>query len=695
MNEFLQNNPFFRLLIPLLAGIVFAQFVEIGLKIFILFLIFSICLFSASYLIRKPEISYRFRWIFGLALWIFLFATGVFLSNQKADKSTFCHINQKGIFLVELTEKPIPKKNSFLCRVKLINYTDSLLKTQPATGRVILYLAKDSASAKLVSGHRLLLETRFVAPDGVVNPDGFDFAAYLKRQGIGATAYLPSGRWKIYDRNTKFSLFRLAETAQEKLMNIYRRFGIDGDEFAVLAALTLGSKDALHPELRQNYTTSGGMHILAVSGLHVGIIYMVLMFLLKSLNRNQRLKIIKTIFVILFLWIYAFITGLPPSVIRATLMFSLIALGTSLDRRAQIYNTISASAFVMLLINPDFLFDVGFQLSFSAVVSIVYFQPKIAGWFIITNKALKWAWELTAVSLAAQIGTAAFSLYYFHQFPNYFLITNFVAIPFATLIIYTAIALFIVSGIPYISTIVAFVLHNLLRGLNISIEAIQALPYSLTVTSINLMQLAAIFGFIVLFTIYISNKKFIPLLISLLMLLVWSGVNFQKNFAKQNFKQFIVFSDNSATHIGFIRNGKCYFFSTNKDAYKRVSGNFLLNNKIDFVNQVEDNTWFNDGFALFEGKKFLILTDDRFHRKIADQPLSVDFLIIGNKLKPRINDILNCISPSQIIVDRTISDWYTRRIKNTSASRNIPFYAITDRGAFRFNLASLPKPNIR
>lgn len=693
MNEFLQNNPFFRLLLPLIAGIVFVQFVEIGLRILILFLIFSICLFSVSYLIRKPEISYRFRWIFGLALWIFLFATGIFLSKQKADKSTFSHINQKGIFLVELTEAPITKKNSYLCRVKLINYTDSLLKTQPATGRAILYLAKDSASAKLLSGHRLLLETRFVAPDGVVNPDGFNYAAYLKRQGICATAYLPSGRWKIYDRNTKFSLFRLAETAQEKLMNIYRRFGIDGDEFAVLAALTLGSKDALHPELRQNYTTSGGMHILAVSGLHVGIIYMVLMFLLKSLNRNQRLKIIKTIIVILFLWIYAFITGLPPSVIRATLMFSLIAIGTSLDRRAQIYNTISASAFVMLLINPDFLFDVGFQLSFSAVVSIVYFQPKIAGWFIITNKALKWAWELTAVSLAAQIGTAAFSLYYFHQFPNYFLITNFVAIPFATLIIYTAIALFIVSGIPYISTLVAFVLHNLLRGLNISIEAIQALPYSLIVTSINLMQLAAIFGFIVLFTIYISNKKFIPLLISLLMLLVWSGVNLQKNFAKQNLKQFLVFSDNSATHIGFIRNGKCYFFSTNKDACKRVSGNFLLNNKIDFVNQVEDNSWFKGGFVLFEGKKFLILTDERFHRKIADQPLSVDFLIIGNKLKPRIDDILHCITPSQIIVDRTISDWYTRRIEKTCALRNIPFYAIADRGAFRFNLASLPKPN--
>ncbi len=689
---FLQNNPFFRLLLPLVAGIAFSGFLagwEFAMHIFATL---AIVMFIGSYIKQKPETSWRNRWIFGVALYLFLFAAGYFISEQKERNSTFSHLNQKGIYAVELTDSPIEKKNSYLCRVKLISLTDSAMNTQPAKGKAILYIAKDSASASIVSGHRLLLETSFVVPDGEVNPDGFDYAVYLKRQGIGATAYIPSGRWKIYGQNTGFSLFRAAEKAQENLMNVYRRFGISGDEFAVLAALTLGSKDALHPELRQNYTTSGGMHILAVSGLHVGIIYMVLLFLFRFLDKSPRMKILKVIIIVTLLWAYAFITGLPPSVIRATLMFSLVAIGSGLDRRAQIYNSISAAAFIMLLINPDFLYDVGFQLSFSAVVSIVYFQPKIAQWFAITSKPLKWAWELTAVSLAAQIGTAPFSLFYFHQFPNYFLVTNFVAIPFATLIIYIAVALFVFSGVQYISTIIAFVLNGFLRGLNISIEAIQSLPFSLTVTSINFVQLAAMFGFIILFTVYLANKKFIPLLFSLIFLLVCSGVNFQKNFAKRDIKRFLVFSDNNATHVGFIKNAKSYFFTTDSVGCKRVAENYLLNNKTDFISKVEDMPWYSYGFAKFEDKSFLILTDDRFHRKTTGSPLEVDYLIIGNKLKPRIDDILKCITPGQIIVDRTVSDWYTRHIQETCNAKNIPFYAVSENGAYNLNLAKLSKP---
>ncbi len=689
---FLHNNPFFRMLLPLVAGIVFARFVP-GLELLSpIFFIIAVVVFFGLHIRQKTEILWHFRWIFGVSLHLFLFATGYFIAEQKVLKSAFSHLNQKGIYAVELTEAPVEKKNSLLCRVKLISFTDSLQKPQPAFGKAILYIARDSATATLSSGQRLLIETRFTTPDGEVNPDAFNYAAYLKRQGIGATAYISSERWTVYGQNTNFSFLRMAEEAQKKLLNIYSRFGIKGDEFAVLAALTLGSKDALHPELRQNYTTSGGMHILAVSGLHVGIIYMVLMFLFRSMNRNRRLKVLKTVFVITFLWIYAFVTGLPPSVMRATLMFSLVAIGASFERKPRIYNTISAAAFVMLIINPDFLYEVGFQLSFSAVVSIIYYQPKIAGLFVIKNKPLKWAWNLTSVSLAAQIGTAPFSLYYFNQFPNYFLITNFVAIPFATFIIYTAVALFAVSSIPLISNAIALILHWLLYILNYSIETIQSLPFSLTVTSINFLQLSAVFGFIILFTVFLYKKKFAPLFVSLVLLLVWSGINLQKNIAKRDFTRLLVFSDNSATHITFIKKGNSYFFTTDSASCKRITQNYFLNNKIDLKMNAADAPWYKEGFAEFEGKKFLILTDDRFRRKTTENPIKVDFLIIGNKLKPRINDILNCVIPDCIIVDRTISEWYTRSIRKACAEKNITFYAIAEEGTFQLNMNSQAKP---
>ena len=170
-------------------------------------------------------------------------------------------------------------------------------------------------------------------------------------------------------------------------------------------------------------------------------------------------------------------------------MFSLVAIGSALLRRSQIYNTISVAAFFMLLYNSNYLYDVGFQLSFSAVVSIVYFQPLIAKWFYIKNKILKWTWDLTAVSLAAQIGTAPLSVFYFHQFPNYFLLTNLIAIPFATLIIYFAVALFVVSPIPLLSDAIAFLLKLFLKILNGSISFIHDLPFSLTFLSIDPWQL--------------------------------------------------------------------------------------------------------------------------------------------------------------------------------------------------------------
>ncbi len=683
--SFLQRTPFFRLLLPLIVGIIFYQFVDASTVYATV--IVSLALIFTSKFIRHANQQYKLRWLFGFGVFLFIFSTGVFLSSEREKSTVFPHLNNKGLFQVEIYEIPVVKENSVLCKIQTLNFFDSLQQNYPSKGKAILYIAKDSNSVQLASGNQLLIETNFKKSDGIVNPDGFDYATYLKRQGIAATAYIGAERWKLVNTNTDFSIFRLAGKLQQKLLEVYRQFGINGDEFAVLAALTLGSKDALHPELRQNYTTSGGMHILAVSGLHVGVIYVVLSFLFRFLDRKPKLRLVKAVLIVLSLWTYAFITGLPPSVIRSTLMFSLIAIGAGLERKSQIYNTISFSAFVMLLINPDYLFDVGFQLSYSAVISIVYFQPKIKNWFAITNKPLRWAWELTAVSLAAQIGTAAFSIYYFHQFPNYFLLTNFVAIPFATFIIYAAVALFLTSPIPYLSVIVAFILKYLLITLNFSIEFIHDLPYSLTVTSINFWQLILAFAAIILITVYLNNKQFKPLFLALFLILMFFGLNLYTQLQSYQTDRFIVFSDNKSTNISFIKGKSNYFISTDSASLQRVSGNFLLQNKINFSQNIISETLFNEGFVTFKGKHFLLLTDDVLKGKTSSEALKIDYLIIGNKLKPRIEQLLTCVSPSEIIVDKSISEWYTESIRNACNEKNIQFYSVTEKGAYVLNFS--------
>ena len=202
----------------------------------------------------------------------------------------------------------------------------------------------------------------------------------------------------------RLSLTSLAEAKPKLSAPTVSKIELSKNEMAVLSALTLGYKDELEPELREDFSYAGVMHILAVSGLHIGVIYMMLQLIFSMAFRRAKSKILSTLFTLCALWLYAFMTGLPPSVIRATTMFSLVAIGTALNRKSQIYNTISVSAFIILPGNPNLLFDVGFQLSYTAVIGIVTFnqnQLLIQG----KNQKLKWLTDSMAVSLAAQVGT--------------------------------------------------------------------------------------------------------------------------------------------------------------------------------------------------------------------------------------------------------------------------------------------------
>jgi len=683
--NFLQRTPFFRLLLPLVIGIILYRYFDLFPWSQMSMLILSVLIFAVSFVLQRSILQFKFRWLYGSGIFLFLVLIGYSISNQNATKSNFDNIEIPGIFSVELTESPIEKENSFLCRVKTLQYFEKDKSTN-SVGRALVYIQKDSLSQKLKSGDQLLIETTFNKPDGVINPAGFNYKEYLKRQGIAATTYISSYKWTKIGTNNEFSAFRLAEEYQKKLLDIYKHFGIEGDEFAVLAALTLGSKDASHPELRQNYTTSGGMHILAVSGLHVGIIYMVLSLLLSFLEKNKHTKILKVILIILSLWIYAFITGLPPSVVRATIMFSMIALGNGLNHKSEIYNTIFASAFLMLLFNPDFLFDVGFQLSYCAVLSIVYFQPKISKGFYFKNKLLKWSWDLTAVSLAAQIGTAPLTLFYFHQFANYFVITNFVAIPFATIILYTAILLIIVSPIAFVSTAVAFVLKWILRILNTSIEFIHDMPFSVTFTTINAIQVLLFFGIVILIAYYFYSKKYFAIFSAFSLLLFFLIINLTINYKTLNSTQFIVYSDCQNTHIDFIEGKNHAVLTTDSVAINKVAQNYWLKNKLNYKKEVLSACLLSNGFIGFQGKRFCILLDESLKGKTSENPIDVDYLIIANHVKPHFDKLLESIHPQKVVVDKSISKWYADNIEQTCVEKGIRYYSVAQKGAFILNL---------
>ena len=678
--NFLQRTPFFRLLLLFILGIILYQFVELAQWSLYAMFVLSALLILVSFVIRIPKQQFQFRWLFGCGIFLLMLSMAYVLSFWHEKSTAFDHLHQKGVYRVELISAPIEKAKSYLCKVEVLQYLDKNWK--PTQGQAILYLQKDDAASRLLFGDRLLVGAEFTEPEKALNPDGFDYAGYLKRQGVGVTCYIPSGTWQITDKSTDFSVRREADKWRNYLLDVYRKFNIQGDEFAVLAALTLGYTDDLNPDLRASYSATGAMHILSVSGMHVGVVYIIIAFLLGFLDKSQRKKVLKAIFIILFLWIYAFLSGLSAAVIRAALMFSFVALANCTGRKLQIYNTIFMSMLLMLLYNPFFLYDVGFQLSYAAVLSIIFFQPMVDKLYQPTNKITRFIWEVFSVSMAAQLGTTPFTLYYFQQFPTYFLLTNFIAIPLSSLVIYLAICLFMVSFIAYLSDFVGLLLKWSLWLLNHFIVWVENMPYSVWHISLDIRQTIVLFLAILCLSGYYIYKKFSPLLVGLTALLVACVFSLNTNYKTLTSKRMIVYAGQKSTHVSFINRDKNFVYSADTVEIEKIAKAFWQNQKLEKPCYLKKEKWFADGFAFFEGSRILILTQDFLKRKSTDTPLKIDYLIIGNHLKPKIEQILECIQPRKIIVDKSISKWHTEDIKHACLNRKIGFYSVAEQGAY-------------
>ncbi|TMI86483.1 MAG: ComEC/Rec2 family competence protein, partial [Bacteroidetes bacterium] len=241
----------------------------------------------------------------------------------------------------------------------------------------------------------------------------------------------------------------------------------------------IGYKDDLDQTLVQSYTNTGVVHIIAISGLHLGLIYWLLLRLFKPLKKRKNLRWLRIVLILVGLWLFSLLAGAQASVLRSAVMFTCILLGESFSRRTSIYNTMAFSAFILLCINPYWLWDVGFQLSYAAVLSIIIFMKPIYNWFYFSNKVIDFMWKLTAVTLAAQILTIPLSIYHFHQFPSWFILTNFLAVPLSSLIVLGEILLCVVSFIPPVAIFVGKLLYWLIWIMDSYVERIEAMPFSL------------------------------------------------------------------------------------------------------------------------------------------------------------------------------------------------------------------------
>ena len=305
-------------------------------------------------------------------------------------------------------------------------------------------ISKDSILNPLKVDELLYVKPEFVTINAPLNPHQFDYKFYLAKQGIHQQVFLEKEGFKSLGLD-QFSFIGVAAKIRDKVQESLQKYYFKVDELAVINALLLGQRQEISKDLIEDYSKAGAIHILAVSGLHVGIILLILSSLLKPLERIKNGRVLKTILIVLLLWMFAFVAGLSASVVRAVAMFTFLAIGLSFKRKNVILFSLITSMFFLLLFKPMFLFDVGFQLSYLAVFGIIWIQPKLYKIYKPRFKLDDKIWQLFTVSVAAQLGVLPLSLYYFHQFPGLFLLSNLLIIPFLGAILIGGIIIIILA----------------------------------------------------------------------------------------------------------------------------------------------------------------------------------------------------------------------------------------------------------
>ena len=466
----MNTYPIFRLTIALAAGILFANTYWTGNVTWQIGILLSLLL-ALGVLLRNP--SYAGRWLFGAGISCFMFLVGVVLTGHTWKEVEVDWSPSKQLYKGVLVEPVVEKPKTYQCRVD-------------TRGReVLIYLPKDSLSAALKPGDELLFRARMEE----------NYASYLYYDGISGTAYVPTGAWKKTGDERRDNLKTRALLVREWVLEKYRQWGIGEEQLPVLSALTLGYKGELDKETREAYSVAGIAHVLALSGMHIGILW----FLLRWLKGGL---------VIPLLWAFAFMVGLEASVVRAVVMCMLMELGRLSGSKVFSMNTLSIAAFFMLLYNPFYLFDVGFQLSFVAVASILFFYPLLFGLLSFKNRIARWTWGVLCVSMAAQLGTAPLVMYYFSNFSVYFLLTNLAASVLVPFIIYGAILLVMTMPLSGLQGYVVVLLNGLVAGLNISAEWVSSLPHATFSFSIlNPLEIIVFYVMLGAWLMYGKNRR--------------------------------------------------------------------------------------------------------------------------------------------------------------------------------------------
>lgn len=688
--------PLFRLILPFLFGILLAYQLKVNIPVGKILFSIGLLALSAMVLLTFLKTDFKRIWVFGVLLNICLFLGGyercMLLQEKYGFRSELLLKDQQAEFHVKISSAPIEKKNS----VKLI--LDIIAVKHPekwehSLDRALVYLAKDNNSLSLQYGDELIIHTKLSEIKNPGNPSEFNYKAFLDLQGIHLQTYLKSSEWTSLGRNSGNRLVSSSIALRDVLLGQMAASGITDHEFSVGAALLLGYSDKLDPEIIASYSATGALHVLSVSGLHVAIVYIVFHWLLGFLDKFKYGHIVKAVLLIFILWFYAAITGLSPSVLRAATMFSFIVVARSFKWRTNIYNTLAASAFLLLLIDPLLLMQVGFQLSYIAVLGIVYLQPRIHALLSTGNCLGEQLWAVTSVSIAAQIATFPLGLYYFHQFPNYFLLSNLIVIPVSTMIIYLGISFLVFSKVSVLSAWLAAGFSWSVWFLNISVKKIEEIPGAVS-DGISISSFETLIAYVIIFLVcgYFAGRRYFMLQASLAFIVFFLFLQIIEQYREAHQKQLVIYNIPKSKAIDIIYGKKNYVITDTCGSPNRYMEQYWWERGIEETALVREDTsasffQMKNNFLSVSGKKIVLLDDvEQLKGKRSEKKFNADILLISGNAVRSIKEAENLFKPSLIVFDASNATYKIEKWKRECEERKLSYYSIPEKGAFCLDL---------
>ena len=669
--------PLARIFIGFLFGLLLFRIVSFSRAyVFCALAIGIIVLVVSSFLSRKNNF---YKIVFGVFTILISFLIGI--STCIIHKETYNpkhYTNQirdyEKNYLVGLIVneklKSTPKNNRYISIIKSLDGNESF-------GKVILNIKKTASEKNIAIGTNLKVQSSIYKNRNPFNPNQFDYSRYLENQEVYAQIYADESQIRI-GKNTA-TIWSLFSNFRTKIIHNLEISNIKKGELNVLIALIVGQQQDISPEVLKDYQYAGAVHILSVSGLHVGFILLFVSFLLKPIPNSKKGSFIKLLIILISLWVFGILAGLAPSVVRSVAMFSIVAIGNHIRRTVNTYHTLLVSMLIILLFKPSFLFDVGFQLSYLALFFILWLQPILSSIWIPRNKIISYFWDIITVSFAAQIGAMPLSIYYFHQFPGLFFITNLIVLPLLGVIMIVGLIAIIIACFSSVPFFIAKPLELLITFLNYIIHRVASFEDFIIKNISFSYEMLWVSYLVILFTIlWIKKPSFRRLSIALCCVLLLQGIYIFARYKSENTDELIVFNVRKSSIITARTNNLVTVYS-NDSILKSLDNNLAIQSylvgsfcEISAKKKLEN-------LLYFKNKKILIIDSSTVYLK----NIKPDILIITNSPKLNFERLLSIWKPEQVIVDGSNFKSYIQKWEATCRKEKIPFHNTNEKGFYK------------